>query len=188
LHRLVGTIVSPGEVFLKTNVLLTVAVLCVATSAHGADFETESWPGEGVPVFAAKNDTLVLHEEPTLTSPTLTIKYKKGRRVLFDKSKVITKTSVMLTANKEIRDVWCKGGNTEIRSGNTVEYLQYRAEGYGTVRVSEKICEVFLEDGFDGMDKSPETEWWVRVVDRDERPFGWILVDRMQLNFLPREF
>ena len=170
------------------KILFTVAVLCIATLAYGADFETESWPGEGVPVFAAKNDTLFLHEEPSLTSPTLTIEYEKGWRVGFDKSKVITKKSVMLTANRKNRDLWCKGGNVEIHAGDRVEYLQYGGEGYGTVRVKGKICQVFLEDGFDGLAQSPETEWWVRVVDEHEKPVGWILVDRTQLNFLPREF
>ena len=188
LHRLAGTIVSPGEVFVNTKVLCTLAVLCIATSAYGADFATESWPGEGIPVFAARNNRLVLHELPALNSPLLTVTYKKGRRVVFDKSKVITKKSVMVTANKDIRDVGCKGGNAEIHSGDRVEYLQYSGEGYGTVRVGGKICEVFLEDGFDGMDKSPETEWWVRVVGKDKKPVGWILVDRNQLNFLQREF
>lgn len=173
---------------MKMTVLLTVAVLSIGTLAYGADFETESWPGEGIPVFAAKNDTLFLHEEASLTSPTLTVAYKKGGRVVFDKSKLITKKSVMLTANRKVTDLWCKGETLAINSGDTVEYLQYRAEGYGTVRVKGKICEVFLEEGFDGLDKSPETEWWVRVVDDHKKPVGWILVDRTQLNFLPREF
>ncbi len=98
-------IVPSGEFLLKMKILFTVAVLSIATLAYGADFETESWPGEGIPVFAAKNDTLLLHEEPSLTSPALTIKYKNGRRVVFDKSKLITKKSEMLTANKEITDL-----------------------------------------------------------------------------------
>lgn len=170
------------------KILFAVAVLFFGTLAYGADFETESWPGEGIPVFAAKNDALILHREASLKSPTLTIKYKKGWRVVFDKSKLITKKSVILTANRKVKDYWCKGGTVEINPGDTVEYLQYRAEGYGTVRVKGKICEVFLEDGFDGLDKSPETEWWVRVVDKHKKPVGWILVDRTQLNFLRREF
>ncbi len=62
------------------------------------------------------------------------------------------------------------------------------AEGYGTVRVEGKICQVCLEDGFDGLEKSPLTEWWVRVVDKQNKPVGWILIDRAKLHFLPREF
>jgi hypothetical protein len=44
------------------------------------------------------------------------------------------------------------------------------------------------EARFDGMDKEPEVQWWVRVVDGEGRGEGWLLVDGSQAEILGREF
>lgn len=190
--------------------LFIFCVLIVAGSAFGSDFEKDTWPGEGIPNFSAKNNSLDLHSQPTTTSTQIKYALQKGSKVLFDKSKLITKQSVTLTAKTEVTDVHCenstgkkkmimpdgterivKRGADVISPGETIEFLQYRAEGYITARYKGSICEVFVMDNvpkFDGLDKKPVVEWWVRVINKDKIPQGWLLVDKSQVNFLKRGF
>lgn len=172
-------------------------VILTATAGFAADFETDSWPGEGVPHFSVRNDALILHSQPEMDSKQLTLKLRKGTKIIYDKSKQITKKSVMLTAKTEVTELWCKDAKGSkdskpvIKPGDTIEYLQYGAEGYITARYAGNICDVFVMDNvpkFDGLEKEPVVEWWVRVVDKNTTPQGWLLVDKSQVNFLKRSF
>lgn len=163
-------------------------------SAHSeqqkaAPFESESWPGEGIPVFAAKTTVLRLNGKPSEDSPRIAIACKAGQRIEFDQSRQVTMQSVFLTAKKTVTDLACPDKNIKINAGDTVEYLQYRAEGYGIVRVKGIICEVFVhgKGDFDGL-KAPVSQWWVRVVGKDQTPLGWLRVGSGQVQLLPRKF
>ena len=132
----------------------------------------------------------------------------QGPTVYFDETKVITKQSVTLTAKAEVNDVHCKNstgkkkmvmpdgterivkrGDVIIAPGETIEFLQYRAEGYITVRYKDNICEVMGDvTKFSGLEKQPVVEWWIRIVDENKMPKGWLLVDSSQVNFLERGF
>jgi len=193
----------------KLRHLIIFCVLLITCPVFGSDFETDFWPGEGIPGFSAKNSSLSLYSLPTATSTQIQYKLRKGAKFLFDASKLITKQSVTLFAKVEVTDVHCKnstglkkaimpGGaegfsqqRTVIMQGETVEYLQYRAEGYITARYKGNICEVFVMDNvpkFEGIEKQPVVEWWIRVVDGNKIPQGWLLVDKSQVNFLKRSF
>jgi len=154
-------------------------------------FETDTWLGEGIPVFSSKNSQLILHKNPSLNSPAKTFRFKVGSRIVYDKSKLITIQSALLKARKEIIINGCPSSPIKLKKGDKVEYMQYRAEGYGTVRIRNEICEVFIyeqHDKFDGLSKSPKIEWWIRVIDKNQEPWGWLLVDENQVNFLSRQF
>lgn len=163
-------------------------------SCLAAYFETESWPGEGIPRFSAKRNILKLHIQPTRKSRQRKIRYQEGERLDYDKSKMITLKSVTLTARTEITDLSCLDSpeiKQTIKPGDTIEYLQYRAEGYITARYKKQICEIFIMDNepkFDGLEKEPVVEWWVRVIDKNNKVQGWLLVDKAQINYLDREF
>ena len=100
----------------------------------------------------------------------------------------------MLTAITDVTDMYCpdiEGNTLAINPGDTIKYLQYRAEGYITAKVRDSICEVFVMDNvpkFEGLEMQPKTEWWLRVVDADSSVLGWLLVDDSQINFLDRSF
>lgn len=192
------------------RILFIFFTLIIASSAFGSDFEKDTWPGEGIPNFSAKTNSLILHNQPAVTSNQIKYDLQKGSKVLFDKSKLITRQSVSLTAKTEVTDVHCekstgnkkiimpegtedivKRGAVVISPGETIEFLQYRAEGYITARYKDRICEVFVMDNvpkFEGLDKEPVVEWWVRVVNKDKLPQGWLLVDGSQVDFLKRGF
>jgi hypothetical protein len=41
---------------------------------------------------------------------------------------------------------------------------------------------------FEGIEKEPVVEWWVRVADKNKKPQGWLRVDKAQVIFLERSF
>lgn len=172
-------------------------IVCYATVGLASDFETDSSPGEGNPNFSTKNNILILYIQPNVNSSKVTLKQKKDRKILYDKSKLITKKSVTLTAKAEITDLWCADTKSSkrltpiIKPGESIEYLQYRAEGYVTAKYNNQICEVFIMDKipkFEGIGKEPIVEWWIRVIDESNKSQGWLLVDKSQVNFLQRDF
>jgi len=177
--------------------------------AAATDFETNTWPGEGVPGFASKNAELRLNKLPSKDSEVITLPFRIGEKIIYDaypseakeritydQSKMITKNSVTLTANEKITKTFCAGKPVPvvgqepiIQPGESIEFLQYRAEGYVTARYKGVICKVFVADNkpkFDGLDKQPEVEWWVRLIDAKKTPLGWLLISKDQVNFLQR--
>lgn len=177
--------------------LFVIFVVFSATEGVAALFETDSFPGEGGPNFSAKSDILILRRHPDIDSSQIALKPGKNKKILFDKSKQITKKSITLTAKSEVTDLTCndtkkfKESTPIIKRGETIEYLQYRAEGYITARYNNQICEVFIMDKipkFEGIGKEPIVEWWIRVIDEKKKPQGWLLVDKSQVNFLERNF
>jgi len=180
--------------WLKFAIFATVIIAVRINSTHASEFETDTWPGEGIPNFSAKYNSLTLHRRPAKNSEEISITIGGGSSIVYDRSKQITLKSVMLTAVTEVTDMHCPGieDNTPaINPGDRIEYLQYRAEGYITARVRGSICEVFVMDNvpkFKGLEMQPQTEWWLRVVDADSEVLGWLLVDDSQLNYLDRGF
>lgn len=81
------------------------------------------------------------------------------------------------------------GQQPVIQAGETIEMLQYRAEGYVLARYKGGVCEVYAADSpdkFDGMEQNAEVEWWIRVVSPDNGVLGWLLINEAQINYLPR--
>jgi hypothetical protein len=181
---------------MKILVLAFLFFVAGTNSAVAADFEKEGWPGEGIPGFAAKNSELRLNKLSSKESEEITLPFRIGERITYDQSKMITKKSVTLTAKEKVTKTFCPGMPVPvigqepiIQPGETIEYLQYRAEGYVTARYKGVICEVFVADNnpkFDGLDKKPDVEWWIRVVNDKKVPLGWLLINEDQVNYLQR--
>lgn len=168
---------------------LTILFLLIASFSHaaiGEEFVREGWPGEGTPRIAAKNNQLVLHQTPDLTSASRQLKYEAGWLIVWDQSKVITRESAKWTVKKEIN----KGSCGTLQPGAKVELLQFETEGWGTFRVEDKICSLKAtrDSDFDKAGQWPRVEWWVRVLDNTKSPVGWLLVEARQVNLLPRKF
>ncbi len=169
------------------------ACLLLPAAVSTAEFETRSWPGEGIPVLIARYDGLELHQKPRIGAPVVTIPYKKGWKVPFDQSiyRTIRATIIDVQSTKTI-EIYCDSTvEHRFSEGEKVEYLQYAAEGYGTARVAGRICQIPIEFEsvvFGTGIENPETEWWVRVTYRDGTSPGWLNVSGEQISFGLREF
>jgi len=157
------------------------------------DFETMTWPGEGIPVLISSVDLLRIRLAPRLDSDARTIEYRKGWKVPFDKSLYrTTRSGSIIVQRTATVEIYCEtAAQYEFEAGEELIYLQYRAEGYVIARVDGKICEVpaLIEDDiFGSVLEQPETEWWVRVTYFDGTSPGWLHVTDGQVSFGIREF
>ncbi len=161
--------------------------------AEDKSFERDGWPGEGIPVFESKVHQLTLYEGHSLESKRKIILFQRGWKVVYDKSKVITKSSVIYTVTKPFTVEYCENGQKDVKAkqGDKFEYLQYEAEGYGIIRLGNTICHMDMNDpriGVEATDDKPQIEWWVRVIYKNKSFAGWLFVDDTQVKFLQRQF
>jgi hypothetical protein len=191
---------------MKIPIVFSLVISLWSMNSEATEFEHDGWPGEGIPAFSAKHSVLHLHKEPNSNSESVDITVEERgfignieiskSEINYDRSKVITNRSVILTAKATVTDAICPSQPAAtvapvIQPGESIEYLQYYAEGYAFVRYKGMICEVFIADReakFDGLDKHPDVEWWVRLIDSGNQILGWLLVDEAQINQLPRTF
>ena len=177
-----------------------------------SQFESEFWPEEGRPVFAARVRRLILYERPDLNSPIAgEIELDAGERVVYSLFRyrtvrpgrvVVVKGEAELSGrnlgatNYVSRDNYYEDGGETLRvalsRGDQLGYLQYRAEGSGFVRWRELVIVVpflpwnELDTAFDLLSE-PVAESWVRVEVERLGAVGWVLADA-QLAEVDREF
>jgi hypothetical protein len=175
-------------------------------------FDSELWPGEGIPRFAARSDRLVLHEAPDAASPVVTTQaVDPGQEITYDRTRVRTIDEGMVIARRpgslygrDLGDVehlseeryYAPGADfEEIPYGtrDSFAYLQYRAEGTCLVRDDNTVLQI---DGcpWEGAGSSdfdlvrrPVTEWWVEVTSEGDA-LGWLQLDAQSVEPLPRKF
>ena len=129
--------------------------VCLGTPAAWGQmsvFERPTSPVEGQVSFVALHDGLRLHARPDLRSPERLIPYQRDWLIPFDGMPLRT----LRPAEKTIHQagtisVYCEGDRRmqemTVEAGESWTYLQRNAEGYGTARIQDGICEVpiFLE-------------------------------------------
>jgi hypothetical protein len=173
-------------------------------------FEGELWPGEGRPQFETTGAPLVLRVTPRPSAEVLRrVEIPAGTPVDFDETRYRTLVAGQIAV---LRPAILRGRNLgEIRylsredyiqgdlpaqeweaaEGDTIEYLQDRAEGtcfirFAGVVIDAQPCPAVLADSFRTI-REPITEWWIRVSPEDEAP-GWVLVEEMALHQVGRAF
>jgi hypothetical protein len=153
-------------------------------------YTREGWIGEGKPVLIANKELLKLYKFPSYYSLSYEITYSKNKQIDFKRTKVVTINPVILKVKKLINDVSCSGKTFYLNPNAEIEYLQPVAEGFGIVRIDDMICEIFMmdKDLFEGFDKTPQTEWWVQVLDDEKNPIGWLAVENEQVIIQKRKF
>jgi len=144
------------------------------------------WPGEGIPIFQTEKPELIMHTLPNALSPSVKINWEIGTLLSFDQSRYITTRAITLKIPNDMTNLTCSHGRTKLNQGDTIEYLQYRAEGFGIVRMGQEICEVFI--GNMSGNKEPETEWWIRIRDKDQNQVGWLQVYSNSVKIIKRNF
>jgi hypothetical protein len=171
-------------------------------------FEIELWPGEGIPVLEGARDTLVLHQEPLVRSATTgTLAAAKGRSLPYDSTRYQTIASARAVALDATqlqgrdfgtvriltRDAYTRSmavGSVTLARGDTIEYLQPRAEGTCFVRAAGSIweidtCVVFDRSKF-SLRGEPSTRWWVYITLPEAS--GWLPVSDSTANVVKRTF
>jgi hypothetical protein len=199
----------------RVNVLRWLAWLAICLplllGAEGAEaFDSELWPGEGVPRFAAGTDRLILHAEPETSSPIVAEHpVDPGQEITYGRTRFRTIDEGLLIAQKQGRLFGRNLGDVELLSedryyaaapvfeeipyaaGQTFAYLQYRAEGSCMIRhrgaVFEVGCPLQVPAGDFDLAREPVTQWWVEVTDSQGQALGWLQIDE-RVEFLPRAF
>jgi hypothetical protein len=175
-------------------------------------FDSELWPGEGIPRFAARSDRLVLHEAPDAASPIVTTHaVEPGHEIAYDRTRFRTIDEGLVIAQepgtlfgRDLGDVehlsedryYAADPTFEeiaFTKGDSFAYLRYRAEGTCLVRGDDTVLEIegcpWEGTGTDEFDlvRRPVTEWWVEVTEQD-RALGWLQLDAQSVEPLPRRF
>jgi hypothetical protein len=189
---------------------LLITVIFSLQSAPGATFEVDLWPGEGRPVFEAVVQQLRLHELPSESSRVVeTVRVRPKQRLAFDDTRyrtikpgrflVLASTDII---GRRLGDLsrlsssdYYSGkfgpASAAVRAGDSIEYLQYRAEGTCFIRIAGSVidadpCPTFKEAQF-RLESKPAMEWWIHII-VNGKALGWLLVTDATAKVVDREF
>ncbi|MEO6446565.1 MAG: hypothetical protein ABIP66_15540 [Gemmatimonadaceae bacterium] len=173
-------------------------------------FETEIWQGEGRPVLDVAAPGVTLRATPAASAPPVEgATLAMGDRLEFDSTRIRTTSTGAFVS---IASGTVSGRNfgpvirvsrsayyaqdvadTSLRTtpGDSVEYLQYRAEGTCFVRLQGMVidanpCPTARQREF-RLTREPELEWWIRVI-RDSGKSGWLLMSDSTARVIGRRF
>jgi len=176
----------------------------------GFIFVSELGPGEGEVRLVAKGTNLMLRVDAGHWSElATTLQVTPGSQILFDIERYATVRPSMVTARQSgeltarsfgaiahlprarYYDRTLPWRTFAYDSGAALEYLQYRSEGECLVRRESEVLEVENCPWLDANNPSsftadwpePLTEWWVRVINDERTPLGWLLIDKRVVEF-----
>ena len=173
-------------------------------------FASDIWPGEGIPVIVLQRTALPVFAEPDPSATVVdTLKGRVGQRVSFDSTRYQTLTSgsvaihtLFTLTGRDLGDVkrltldrYYQPNEAEVSipivAPETLEFLQYRAEGSCFVRVQGKVIDAQPCPGFGresvSVIRDPVTRWWILVRGAGGAS-GWILVSDTTARAVRREF
>lgn len=186
-----------------------IVVIVSLQSATGAVFESDLWPGEGIPVFKAVAQQLRLHEAPSAASKVveiLTVKPKQPltfdgtryRTMKVGQFRVSAPTAVtgrtLGGISRLSRSDYYSGrfgpARVDVARGDTIEYLQYRAEGTCFVRIAGSVidadpCPTEKKAEFT-LVAEPVTEWWIQITVGGQS-VGWLLIGGSTAKVIDRK-
>lgn len=175
-------------------------------------FESEFWPEEGIPVFEAKCDRIVLRARPDYDAPVVGyLSTLPGSRILFSgfryrtlrPGRVVVHEKYALTGRNMGQTDYVSSANyykdggelitLNLQPNDRLEYLQYRAEGNSFIRWQGIVLDVGYSP-WPGLDRplelvvEPVTEAWILADSGSDTEAGWILVDGEAVSEIDREF
>jgi len=191
-----------------------VYMLLISWANMAEAFDSDLWPGEGMPRFAAKAEFLTLHKAPSQSSP-VAVKYRAvvAQEIRYDQTRLRTLRAGKVTA--KVAGAWsgrrfgpishlskaqyysqaAAWTDYAYSAGETFEYLQNRAEGACLIKYRGDVLEIDWCPWLDRnttsdfeMSVAPEIQWWIRVIGDNKHPMGWLLVEENVVTFLPRQF
>lgn len=138
------------------------------------EFESDLWPGEGLPVIAPTTDTLLLYSAPRFgLDPVVRRPTNPDERIRFDSTRYQTLESSPANFSSDTLRGTVYGAVRYLRKADyysphpettftdvrkrTPMFLQLRAEGECLVRVGKLVMTALCPDG---PQAAPRTEWW----------------------------
>ena len=201
-------------------VLVSVTVVACAQQPAGENpdvraedaepvFEVALWPGEGIPVVEAVGPRLLLRAAPAPTAAVVdSLILGESRGLAFDSTRYQTLMPARLTVAAPTvlagrffgrlrylsREEYYRGAHpdTSIRlaRGDTLSYLQYRAEGTCFVSVDGAVIDAGICPVADTVSirasGQPLTSWWILVNMDGHR--GWVIVSDSTARVIDRRF
>jgi plastocyanin len=188
---------------------LLFTVILSLQSAPGAAFEVDLWPCEGRPVFEAVARRLRLHELPSESSKVVeTLMVRPKQRLMFDGTRyrtmkvgqfrVLAPTAVtgrrLGGISRLSKSDYYSGkfgpARVDVAPGDTIEYLQYRAEGTCFVRIAGSVidadpCPTQKKAEFT-LVAEPATEWWIQITVAGKSA-GWLLITGSTAKVIDRK-
>lgn len=181
------------------------------TDGHRPDatFTIELPPGEGIPVLEAVGDSIVLHAGPSSGTPmTGALTGSRGRILPYDSARYVTLEPGAVVATDATEIVGYNHGATgmltrakyyepgvaadtfPIAAGDTVEFLQHRAEGTCFIRrrgevIDARECPAIGDTSWTVLSQ-PATELWFRLA--GEPPRGWVKIGEASVRIARRTF
>lgn len=204
-----GSVTAAGSILADMRSLRIAFGLGLLIAYPADSFEVYLWPGEGIPVVRARSPIVALHTEASRSAPVAKrVAVTPDTQIAFDETRYRTIASGQMIAIAPGRvkgrllgeiasvtreDYYQKRfppADIAVASGDTVEYLQYRAEGTCFVRVHAQTidadpCPANGEPAF-RLDSEPVVEWWIRATIGDAS--GWLLVDGQEVRVIERNF
>ena len=175
-------------------------------------FESEFWPEEGIPVFEAKCDRLVLRARSDYDAPVVGyLSTLPGSRILFSgfryrtlrPGRVVVHEKCTLTGRNlgqtdyvSKANYYNDGGELitlKLQANDRLEYLQYRAEGSSFIRWQGLVLDVEYSPWL-GSNRpfelvvEPVIEAWIQVESESDTGAGWIQVENETVLEIDREF
>lgn len=168
----------------RLSALFTVLWYPVVAFPQTAIMEVPGVFGELIPIYAAVEDVLFLHETPNLESALREVPYGKQWKIPYVKSegltRIITFGEIEVTEEETLTNCvpFPENGETQMTSGDIATYLYYLGEGIARVRAKDAVCELDIADA--RILSYPEVQSWLKVLFRDGSSPGWLLNDGTQ--------
>lgn len=174
------------------NLTFMLPVLLYSSMSLAQVFSVGLWPNEGKPALSSLGKPIPVFKMPSSKSAKIgDLTLKKAHTINFSDAVTITLKPGLIMFNKGselkgtdygkvtalTKDEYYDRGtpfNGKIASDETLDYLQYRAEGSFFIRRNGKV--LALESGPEPLSK-PMTEWWVRLkLTKNKLDSGWIKI------------
>ena len=167
-------------------------------------FESDLWPGEGIPIIEGARDSLLLYAAPREGLQPIAVRTaQRGKRVRFDSTRYQTLEGRVIqmartdsisgrsygSVQRITRDHYYGGGRdtvvTHYRVG-TLEVMQYRAEGECLIRAAEIILAARCTEPASLNWDTPRTLWWAWTPGPGAA--GWFIVSDSTAKVVDRRF
>lgn len=180
---------------MKRSVFFSGIFAVTALWGPGLAFECSIFPGEGSHRIQASGDEIVLRTAPTAQASVAdTISPARGEMIIHSDVRFRTIIPGLFLAREDgaihgtsygrvfylSRTDYRRGGSGydtfSFSKGDTIEYLQYRAEGWTFLRINGVVvCAELLSERVVPLKeiRRPQLELWIQVVDVDDNPLGW---------------
>jgi hypothetical protein len=161
-------------------------------------FESDIWPGEGVPIIQAQHDSVVLYATPRGALPSMAVRHtKRGERIRFDSTRFQTIAPTLfdsvpdsiigrsfgMVRRVRLDDYYGGGRDTAVRKLIFRPYLlQPRAEGECFIRLARQVVAARCPQ----QAPWPLTQWWAWTPGPGKA--GWFIVSDSTAKVVDRRF